>query len=80
MLDLHAKAEVRFAKHQATLARHEEMFGRVLNAIETLADKQTELDDAIALLIEAQIKTEERLCATDEMNGSAPRMSGSTAW
>ena len=45
--------------------RLEHAMGRAFNAIEALADKQARLDDVIALLTEAQIKSEERSIRTD---------------
>jgi anti-sigma factor ChrR (cupin superfamily) len=48
------------------VTRLEEYMGRAFNAIEALADKQAKLDDVLATLTEAQIKTEERLQETGE--------------
>ena len=43
----------------------EDSMKRAFNAIEALADKQVRLDEVIALLTEAQIKSEERSIRTD---------------
>ena len=47
------------------VTRLEEGEGRAWAAIETLADRQTALDGALATLVGAQIKTEERFRETD---------------
>src|SRR5580658_10038095 len=47
------------------ITRLEESEGRAWKAIESLAEKQEKLDDSITLLLEAQIKTEERFRETD---------------
>ncbi len=61
-----AKHEAAAAKHDQEIAELREMQGRAWNAIEALADKQAKLDDSLATLTEAQIKTEERFQRTDE--------------
>jgi len=50
----------------ARVTRLEEFMGRAFTAIEALADKEAKLDDLLATLTEAQIKTEERFRRTDE--------------
>ena len=48
----------------ARIDRLEDAMSRAFNAIEALADKEEKLDDAIALILEAQIKTEHRFKET----------------
>jgi predicted nucleic acid-binding Zn-ribbon protein len=48
----------------ARIDRLEDAMGRAFNAIEALADKEEKLDDAITLLLDAQIKTEQRFKET----------------
>jgi hypothetical protein len=47
------------------ITRLEESEGRAWKAIESLAEKQEKLDDALVALLESQIKTEERFRETD---------------
>jgi flagellar hook-basal body complex protein FliE len=50
----------------ARVTRLENLMGRAFTAIEALADKEARLDDVLATLTEAQIRTEERFQRTDE--------------
>jgi galactokinase len=50
----------------ARVTRLENLMGRAFTAIEALADKEARLDDLLATLTEAQIRTEERFQRTDE--------------
>jgi hypothetical protein len=49
----------------ARVTRIENLMGRAFTAIEALADKEARLDDVLATLTEAQIRTEERFQRTD---------------
>jgi len=53
----------------ARVARLEESERRAWAAIESLADKEAKLDDALAVLAEAQIKTQGQFRETDRRSG-----------
>jgi len=61
-----ARNEARHTKHESEMTDIRRELDRIVGVMGSVVDRQNQMDEALATLVDAQIRTEERFRQTDE--------------